>query len=158
MLILENLKQKPHLMNCFVRSLIRDKYVYLVSNGIDKDSQMKASFLTNKEAELCKQKFNYADLSFAGVNRGDIIKPLFALKYEEGQSKACVMEYLTFSNDFSKMFTTSTFEEDLTMLAIIVSMTYPRIVKINFPISLHEFSNNECFLKKMNVGSSLTIR
>lgn len=157
MLMLEDLKKKPEIMEGFEESLMRDKYNHVISEGLA-EKRTGAIKLTKDQIEKCKNNFLKASLIFAGVNHGKIIKPLFALIYGGDKSSVFVKEYLTFSNSSSDQVTPSTVENDLTMLAVIVSMHYPEIHEICLPLVLDEFTNGECSLNRLEDSVVLIIK
>lgn len=157
MLMLEELKEKSILIKFFEGPASRDNYNYLVSDEKppEKNTSVK---LSKNQIESIKNNFLSSDLVFAGVSHREVIKPLFALNYTKKLGGVSVKEYITFSNNSESCLTDSTFENDLTMLAIVISINYPLIKEIFFPICLKEFTNAECSFSATRNGGLLSIK
>ncbi|CAN5457906.1 hypothetical protein BH10PSE19_BH10PSE19_22040 [soil metagenome] len=143
MLMLEDLKKRPNLIQGLGKSIDNDNYQTIVSVG---------QLYTNNPTKLVKETKQYeilfaeSDLAFAGANHGNIMGPLFALEAKTGNHHATLKEYLSIPRT-AKTVDPKLIEEELTALAIVISVFYPGILKIKLPTGINEFNNQECEVK-----------
>lgn len=141
MLMLEDLKKRQNLMQILNKSIKNNGYQAIIS--LEKLC-IDRSIEKNKQYETL---FDNSDLAFAGVSHGNIIGALFALDVRKDQ-QATLKEYLTIPRSANGVVDQKLIKEELTGLAIVVSIFYPEILKIKLPAGIDEFSNEECEVKK----------
>lgn len=144
MLMLEDVKKRPALLARLEQAIQSNKYYVIVYNGhevINNNMSLKPN-----EIKHCVLSFETADLAFIGASHGNIISPLFSLSTKDNQNIATLKEYLTTSkvDGDSKL---ASFENELTALSIAISVFYPNIYKIELPLKIDAFSNQECCIE-----------
>lgn len=143
--MLEDLKKRLNLAHNLGKSIENNNYQSIVSIG---DLCAKNSTKLVGKAGQYEVLFDKSDLAFVGANHGNIIGPLFALEFEASSHCAILKEYLTISKKAANTVDQKLIEEELTALAIVISVFYPGISKIKLPIGIGEFNNQECEIKK----------
>lgn len=157
MLMLENIKFEPKLLKSLKYALENNKYMHVISNSNPKNDRTELK-LTTQQLNECINNFENSSMIFAGINHGNIIKPLFALSHQKGEKMMFINEYLTFGENNKKNMRNSTIENDLTALAVIISIHHPEIKELYFSMIIDEFSNDECYLKKSGNGLILFVK
>jgi hypothetical protein len=155
MLMLEDLKKRTNLIQNLGKAIEDDGYQTIISKGkLHAHNYAKPI----KEKKHYETLFNSSDLVFAGVSHSKIMGPIFALVIEKNNHCAALKEYLTISRKSEKIVEKKLIAEELTALAIVVSIFYPEILKIQLPIEIKEFNNQECEVKKFSHECFLYIK
>ena len=143
MLILENLKKRPKLIDNLKSALTNEKYIFPIANA----KLGQNIFLEKRYINDCITTFESGDISLVGSSHGKIMYPLFALDIAGDITIAILKLYLTYPDEKDHL-KYDRLKNELTMLTIATSFFYPKIKKIEIRGDVIEFKNNECCLKK----------
>lgn len=143
MLMLEDLNKHENLVESLKNALKTKRYAYVICNGKDQVGYPTKK-LSSKQIVHCEKIFIESKYVFVGVSHSNVMFPLFALTPSEKEGELILKEYLTVSKTNDDVIDQELFEDDLTKLAIVVSFLYPGINKVNLPMIIKEFENQEC--------------
>lgn len=154
MLMLENLKKRSELIASLDSALNANKYTYVIFEG-----KLLTNYNISKtNAGNMLSVFIDSDIALVGASHGKVMSPLFALTISENKHIAILDQYIMFSNENEPLFAKESIQNDLTMLAVAISIFYPQITQIKLPKITTDFKNDECELSSFDNDCLLDIK